>query len=128
MPVAARGEDLQVEHPVRGRHAPAFDFHPTQTRVLGSPLVWNQVIQVRQAGQKRRLTATWVMESLHREQFPVDGVMRLIQERAHRRHLRLFEHRIPACLLVLNPVAHVSAVLCTYRGRNVVDKAAEPLA
>jgi len=38
--------------------------------------------------------------------------------------LRVCEHRIPARLLALNPVAHVSAVLFTYCGRDVVDKAA----
>jgi hypothetical protein len=33
---------------------------------------------VGEPGQKRLLAATWVMEPFHREQFPLDGVMRLI--------------------------------------------------
>ena len=74
--------------------------------------------------EKPLLAATWMMEPLHREQFPLDGVMGLIEQGAGRRHLGIFKHRIPARLLVLNPVAHVSAVLFTYRRRNVVDKAA----
>src|SRR5262249_46425875 len=50
---AARGEDLQVEHPICGGDASAFHFHPTLTRVLGSTLIRNQVVQVGQPRQKR---------------------------------------------------------------------------
>ena len=38
------------EHPVRCRDVPAFHFHPTQPRVLGSPLIGNQVVEMRQPG------------------------------------------------------------------------------
>src|SRR5262249_43566847 len=69
--IASRGQDLQVEHPVRCRYVSAFDFHPTQPRVLGSPLIGNQVVQMRQASQKHRLTPARMMESLHREQLAV---------------------------------------------------------
>jgi transposase len=47
--IAPRNEDLQVKHPVGGRHATAFDFHPTQTRILRPPLIRDQVVQMRQA-------------------------------------------------------------------------------
>jgi hypothetical protein len=36
-----------------------------------------------------------MMEALHHKQFPVDGIMGLIQYRAHRWHLRVGEYRIP---------------------------------
>jgi hypothetical protein len=92
--------------------------------MLRSPLVRNEVVQVRQADQIRRLTATRVMKALHGERLPVDGVVRLIQQRAHRRHLGVFEHRISARFLVLDPVADSLAALLTCRGRDVVDQAA----
>src|SRR5262245_37387858 len=41
---AARGEDLQVEHPVCGGQSTAFHFHPTLARVQGPALVRNQVV------------------------------------------------------------------------------------
>ena len=59
-------------------------------------LIRNQVVQVRQAGEKRRLTPPGVMETFHGEELAVDGIVRLIQHGAHRWHLRVFEHRIPA--------------------------------
>jgi hypothetical protein len=46
--------------------------------MLGATLIRDEVVQVCEPGQKRLLAATWVMEPLHREQFPLDGVMRLI--------------------------------------------------
>src|SRR5215467_11532867 len=36
---AARGEDLQVEHPVCCGYAPAFHFHPTLPGMLGATLI-----------------------------------------------------------------------------------------
>src|SRR4029434_10470289 len=83
--------------PFRGRHAPAFDLCPAQPRVLRSPLVRDEVVEMRQAREKRCLAPTGMVESLHGEELAVDGVMRLIQHRAHRRHLRVCEHGIPAC-------------------------------
>ncbi|MDH3604740.1 MAG: type IV secretory system conjugative DNA transfer family protein, partial [Candidatus Tectomicrobia bacterium] len=66
-PIASRRQDLQVEHPVRCRDVPTFDFHPIQACVLGPPLVRNQVVEMCQTRQKRRLTPIWMMEVLHRE-------------------------------------------------------------
>src|SRR5499427_10865645 len=71
--IASRREDLQVEHPVRCRDASTFDFYPTQPCVLGAPLIRNQVVQMRQACEKRRLAPARVMEALHGKQFPLDG-------------------------------------------------------
>ena len=53
----------------------------------GPTLIGNQVVQVRQAGEERRLTPTRMVEALHGEELAVDGVVRLIQHGAHRRRL-----------------------------------------
>jgi hypothetical protein len=45
IPVAARGEDLQVQHPVGSRHATALHFHPALPRILGPLLIRNQIVQ-----------------------------------------------------------------------------------
>src|SRR5262245_34402171 len=65
---AARGEDLQVEHPVCGGQSPAFHCHPALARVQGPALIRDQVVQVRQAGEKRHLTPTGMVEALHGEE------------------------------------------------------------
>ena len=63
-----------------------------------------------QPRQKGLLTAVCVMEALHHEEFPVDGVMGLIQQGAGDGHLWIFEDRIPARLLGLKPLAHPMAI------------------
>jgi hypothetical protein len=94
----------------------------------GAALIGNQVVQVCQAGEKRRLTPTGVMEPFHGEELPVNGVMRLIQKRAAGWHLRVCEHGIPACLLVRKPAPYPLAIRCSSHGGDVIGKAAEPLA
>src|SRR5215813_4275418 len=76
--IASGSEDLEIEHPVCGGQSPAFQFHPTLARVQGSALVRDQVVQVRQAGEKRCLTPTEMMEALHHEQLPLEGVVGLV--------------------------------------------------
>src|SRR6266446_2885094 len=61
---ASRGEDLQVERPVRCRDAPALHFHPTPACVQGPALIGNQVVLVRHPGEKRRLAPTGMVEPL----------------------------------------------------------------
>ena len=95
---ASRGEDLEVEEPVVCRYSSAFDFHPTLAGMLSPTLIGDQVIKVRQPCQKRLLAPFGMMESLHGEPFPLDGVVGLVSQRARRRHLRVCEHRIPARL------------------------------
>jgi hypothetical protein len=46
------------------------------------------------------------MKAFHGEQFPLDGVMRLIEQRARYRHLRVFEDCIPPGLLVVEPLSY----------------------
>ena len=78
---------------------------------------------MRQAGEKRRLTPPGMVEPLHGEELAVDGVVRLIQHRAHRRHLRVCEHGILAGFLLLKPVPHALTVLLAHGGGEVIDKA-----
>src|SRR5713101_7102855 len=121
---AARREDLQIEQPILCWDFSSFYFYPTLTRMLGATLIRDQVVQVREPRQKRLLAATWVMKPFHREQFPVNRVMRLIQERTRHGHLRVCEHRIPAGFLVLKPLAHPVAVGLPCGVGDMVGKAA----
>ena len=79
---------MQVEHPVCSGYAFAFHLYPILPGMLRAPLIRDQVLQVRQPREKRLLTAPRIMEALHHEQFPVDGVMGLIQQGAGHWHLR----------------------------------------
>jgi hypothetical protein len=54
---------------------------------------------MRQPRDERLLVAARMVKAFHREQFPFDGVMGLIQQGAGLRHLRVCEHGIPACFL-----------------------------
>jgi hypothetical protein len=65
-----------------------------------------------------------VFTTVSRKALAVDGIVGLVQYRAHGRHLRVCEHRIPARFLVRKPVAHALTVLCAYRRGDVVDKTA----
>ena len=69
---------MEIEQPVACRDFAAFHFHATLTRMRGPALIRHQVIQVGQPREKRLLAATWMMEPLHREEFPLDGVVGLI--------------------------------------------------
>jgi hypothetical protein len=72
---ASRGKDLQVEHPVWCGDASAFHFHATLAGMLRPTLIRDQVIQMGQPCQKRLLAPFGMMEALHGEQFPLNGVM-----------------------------------------------------
>src|SRR6266853_4220056 len=95
--------------------------------MLGSPLLRDEVVQVCQPREKRLLAATWMMESLHREEFPLHGVMGLISQGAGRRHLRVFKHRIPARLLLLKPAPYALPIGHPCAVSHVIGKVAEPL-
>jgi hypothetical protein len=75
---ASRGEDVQIEQPVSCWDCSSFHFHATLASVLGATLVGYQVIQQCKAVQKMLLASTWMMEPLHRKQFPLDGVVSLV--------------------------------------------------
>src|SRR5512132_318299 len=93
----------------------------------GPTLIRHQVIQVREPRQKRLLASTWMVKPLHREEFPLEGVVGLIQPRAGHRHLRVFKHRIPARLLVLEPASYALSVGHPCALCHVIGKVAEPL-
>src|SRR5215813_525709 len=60
---AARGEDLQVEHPVWCGDVPAFHFHATLAGMLRPTLIGDQVIEVRQLCYKCLLSATEMVKA-----------------------------------------------------------------
>jgi len=91
-------------------------------------LVWHQVIQVRQPREKRLLAPPGMVEAFHHEQCPVNGVMGLIQQRAGHWHSGVFEHRVPARFLLLEPLSHALAIGCSSRDSDVIRKATSPLA
>src|SRR6267378_715854 len=68
-----------------------------------------------QTREKRPLTPSGMVEAFHGEELTVDGVVRLVHHRAHRRHLRVFEYRIPARFFVLEPVANTLAMVFSHR-------------
>jgi hypothetical protein len=118
---------LDIEEPVSGRYASVFHFHATLASMLGPALIRDEVVQVGESREKRLLAATGMMEALHGEQFPLDGVMGLIQQGTGRGHLRGREHHIPPRLLLLQPAPHPFAIGCSSRGGDVIDKMASPL-
>src|SRR5262245_51774383 len=79
---ASGGEDLQVEKPVSGWDGASFHFHATVAGLQGPTLIRDEVVEVGEPGEKCLLAATRMMEPLHRKQFPLDGVMGLVQQRA----------------------------------------------
>jgi hypothetical protein len=107
---------------------PTFHFHPTLPGMLGASLIRHQVVEAGQSREKRLLAATRMMKAFHGKQFPLDGIMRLIQERAGHRHLGVCEDRIPAGFLVLKPTSHPRAIRRPSRGGNMVSEVAQALA
>jgi hypothetical protein len=118
---------LDIEKPVACRYSPVFHFHPTWAGMDGLTLIRHQVIGMRQPPEKRRLAPLGVMEAFDPEQFPLDGIMGLIQQAAGHRHLRICEHRTPARVLLLHPAPHALAVGRPSRGGDVIGKVAKPL-
>jgi DDE domain len=95
---ASRREDVQVEQPVACWDFSSCDFHPTLSGMLSASLVGHQVVQMGQPAQKRLLAPLGVMKAFHGKQFPLDSIMRLIQQGAGHRHLGVCEDRRPARL------------------------------
>jgi hypothetical protein len=63
-----------------------------------------------------------MVEPFHSEELAVDSVVRLVQHRAHRRHLRVFQHRILARFLVLEPAADPLTMLLSHRRIDSIGK------
>jgi hypothetical protein len=68
-----------------------------------------------------------MVKAFHCEEFPLDGVMGLIQQGAHHGHLRVCEPRIPTRLLVLKPAPDARPVGHPCAVSHMVGKMAEPL-
>jgi len=115
---------LQIEEPVACRYAPAFHFYATLVRVLGPTLIRDEVVQVGERRQKRLLIATGMVKRFHHEQFPVDGIMRLIQQGAGGWHLWVCEHGIPAGFFLPKPLPDALAIGWPRGGGDVVRKVA----
>ena len=96
--------------------------------MLGPTLIGHQVIQERETIQKSLLVPFGVVEALHHEQLPLDGVVGLIQERAGHGHTRICKHRIPPCFLVPAPVPDACAIRRSPCGGHMVRKAPQSLA
>ena len=94
----------------------------------GSALIGNQVIEVRQASKKHRLTPPGMVEALHGKELPVHSIMGLIEDGTAGRHPGVCEHCIPASLFVLEPVAYTFAMVSSNGGRDGVGKVPKPLA
>lgn len=74
----SRREDVHIEEPVACRYASAFHFYPTLPGMLGAALIWDEGVQVGEPREKRLLAPAWMVKPFHREQFPLDGIVRLI--------------------------------------------------
>ena len=62
------------------------------------------------------------------EKLAVQGVVRLIPYRAHRRPLGVFEHGVPARFFGLEPVANALAMVFAHRRGEAIGKVAQALA
>lgn len=116
--ISSRGEDLEIAPPGACRNFASFAFPPTVAGMLSAPLVGDQVVQLGQPNKKRLLAPPGMLGPLHREQVPVDGVMRLIESSPGSRHPRVCEPRRPARLLGLEPL---SSALTVGRASRVRD-------
>ena len=119
---------MDIEEPVAGWDCSTLHFHATLAGMLSATLIRNKVIQVRESREKRLLTATGMVQPFHGKELPLDGVMGLIQQGTGHGHLRVCEHRIPTCLLVLHPAPDPPAIGRPRRVGDVVDTMASSLA
>ena len=119
---------MPSEPPVWCGYSPAFHCHAPVAAMLGPALIRHQVVEVCQPWETRLLAATGMLEPVHREPLPRNGVVGLIQHGAGGGPLRVGEDRRPACLLVLTPASPALPVGRPRRVGDVVRKAPSPLA
>ena len=82
---------MDIEEPVACRYASAFHFHAASTGMLGPTLIGDQVVEVREPGEKRLLTAVWMVKRFRKCIIGVDHVF-------NRQELRwLISQRIHTC-------------------------------
>ena len=113
---------MDLEEPVACGDCSSFDFYPTLPGRPGATLGGHQVVQMGQPSKQRLVAASWRVKALHRAKFPLHGVLGLIQQGAHHGHRRVFAHRIPPRLLVLQPAPdarpRVPPLRCESRARQ----------
>jgi hypothetical protein len=124
----SRCEDWEVEEPVACGNCSSFHFHATLAGMLGPTLIGYQVVEVCQPCETRLLAPLGMMEALHREQLPLDGMMGLIQQGAGDGHLWVCEHRLPPGCLLLEPAPDALAMDRPRRVGDVVGTVTSPLA
>jgi hypothetical protein len=61
------GEDLEIQEPIPRRDFATFHFDPTLPGMLGTTLIRDEVVQVREPRQKGLLIAARMMEAFHHE-------------------------------------------------------------
>jgi hypothetical protein len=81
-----------MEPPVTWRDCAAFDVDPTGPGMPGATLVGPPMVQIGEPSKTRLLAASWMVNALHRDACPLDGVMGLIPPGAHHGHLRVVTH------------------------------------
>jgi hypothetical protein len=96
--------------------------------MLRAPLIRREVVPMCEPREKRLLATTGMMEAFHHEQFPLDGVVGLIQQGAGQGQTRIFKHGIPPRFLILKPLLYALAIGRSSHEGDVVRKAAQPLA
>src|SRR5437870_13764421 len=86
--------------------------------MLSALLVGYEVVQMGEPCEKRLLAAFGMMEALHHEQLPIDGVVGLIQHGARHWHSVWPKNSCGLALVVLQQSAKPLVTLqwpCTYR-------------
>src|SRR5262245_32963198 len=79
----------------------------------------DEIVQVGEPCEKRLLASLGMMKAFYGAQLPLDGIMRLSEQGARHGHLRVCEHRVPACLLVLHPTPYPLAIGRPCRGGDM---------
>ena len=118
---------MQIEEAVCGGYASAFHFHATLPGMLGTTLIRDEAVQVGEPREKRLLAATGMIEGLHHEEVPVDGVMGVIEQRCWSRAsaaLRARHTSLPSWPETPGAPARHWLPHCV---RDVVRKASQPL-
>jgi hypothetical protein len=119
---------VAVEPPVACGDLSPVDFHAPWANVLGATLVGSQVIQQREPVQTVRWAPLRMMEPVHHEQLPVDGMVGLSQPRAGHWPTGVVEDRLPVRLLGPDPVPYALAVDRPRRVHDVIRNVAQLLA
>ena len=123
----ATGQDLEIEKPIACRHLPTLDFHSTFAAVNRPPLIRNQVRQNRKTIEENSLATGFVMKALHHEQFPVDGIMKLIDLSRGFGNVAIRKQNMPPRLFPLYPFPHPLSIVFSCQAFNLLDESSQSL-